>query len=110
MAPAPRRFRSPLPYAVMLPRSVSFLLITYDSCRHDVLAEAQTPVLDSYATPVPAQAPANFTYASHQAFFAGILPNADDDLPYVNRFRKQLLGLREVGEGQVAKDSHVAVT
>lgn len=94
----------------MLPRSVSFLFITYDSCRYDVLAEAETPVLDSYATPVPAQAPANFTYASHHAFFAGILPNADADAPYLNRFRKQLLGLREVGEGQVAKDSHVAVT
>ena len=84
---------------------MNFLLLTYDSCRHDVLVDARTPVLDSYSDIVPAQAPANFTFASHQAFFVGILPNADADLPYYNRFRKQLLGLLEVGEGAVTKDA-----
>lgn len=70
-----------------------------------MLADARTPVLDSYSEVVPAQAPANFTFASHQAFFVGMLPNATADVPYCNRFRKQLLGLCEVGEGQVARDS-----
>ncbi|HET7568435.1 MAG TPA: sulfatase-like hydrolase/transferase [Gaiellaceae bacterium] len=74
----------------------NLVLITYDSCRYDVLAAAHTPVLDSYARIVPAQTPANFTYAAHHAFFAGMLPNAPDDLPYYNRFVRQVvrLGLR----------------
>jgi len=88
---------------------MNFLLLTYDSCRYDVLLEAHTPVLDSYAEVRPAQTPANFTYPAHQAFFAGILPNTLNDEPYYNRFSKQLLGLREVGEGQVVKDSLLQV-
>ena len=89
---------------------LNFLLLTYDSCRHDVLLSAETPVLDSYARAVPAQAPGNFTFSSHQAFFVGFLPNATEDIPYYNRFRKQLLGLVDVGEPQVAKDSLPADT
>jgi hypothetical protein len=84
---------------------VNFVLLTYDSCRYDVMVAARTPVLDSYAAIVRAEAPATFTYASHQAFFVGMLPNAIDDTPYYNRFRRQLIGLRGVGEGQVVKDA-----
>jgi hypothetical protein len=79
----------------------SYLLLTYDSCRLDVLQEAGTPVLDSYAQIVAAQTPANFTYAAHQAFFVGMLPNALEPLPYYNRFVNQLLALGAVGEIQV---------
>ena len=82
-----------------------FLLVTYDSCRYDVLQAANTPVLDRYAPILPAQAPGNFTYPSHQAFFVGILPNAVENIPYYNRFCKQLVGLLEVGEGQVTKSA-----
>lgn len=89
--------------------AVNFLLLTYDSCRYDVLVDARTPVLDSYCEIVSAQAPANFTFASHQAFFVGILPNADEDLPYYNRFRRQLLGLLEVGNPNIAKEAHTRV-
>lgn len=71
----------------------NLLLLTYDSCRYDVLAEAHTPVLDSYAPIVRAQTPSNFTYAAHQAFFVGMLPNAREPLPYYNRFRAQLVRL-----------------
>jgi len=71
----------------------------------DVLASANTPVLDSYCGIHRAEAPANFTFASHQAFFVGILPNIKEYIPYYNRFRKQLLGLVGVGEGQVSKSS-----
>ncbi len=81
----------------------NFLLLTYDSCRYDVLVSAKTPVLDSYSVIRCAEAPANFTYASHQAFFVGILPTTREYIPYYNRFRKQLLALGGVGEGQVTK-------
>lgn len=84
---------------------MNVLLLVYDSCRYDVLKAARTPVLDSFIRPLRAHAPANFTYPSHQAFFVGILPHVPDNLPYYNRFRKQLLGLGGVGEGQVAKDA-----
>ena len=59
-------------------RRDNFVLLTYDSCRYDVLTEAQTPVLDSFAQVLRAQSPANFTYAAHHAFFAGILPHVID--------------------------------
>jgi hypothetical protein len=88
----------------------NFLLLTYDSCRYDVLVEASTPVLDSWADILPAQAPANFTYASHQAFFVGLLPNTDAPVAYYNRFCKQLIGLVEVGETNVAKEAAHTVT
>lgn len=82
---------------------MNVLLLVYDSCRYDVLCEAHTPVLDSYCRIRRAHAPANFTFASHQAFFVGILPHVPEPLPYYNRFHKQLLGLAGVGEGQVSK-------
>ena len=82
---------------------INFLLLTYDSCRYDVLVSARTPVLDSYSAIHRAEAPANFTFASHQAFFVGFLPNVKEYIPYYNRFKKQLLGLGGVGEGQVTK-------
>ena len=84
---------------------MNFLLLTYDSCRYDVLVEASTPVLDSYARIHRALSPATFTFAAHQAFFVGILPNTVENVPYYNRFCKQLIGLQEVGEGQVVKES-----
>jgi hypothetical protein len=68
---------------------VNLPLLTYDSCRYDVLAAADTPVLDSYANILRAEAPAMFTFASYQAFFVGMLPNVRENLPYYNRFRKQ---------------------
>jgi len=82
---------------------MKLLLLTYDSCRYDVLVAAETPVLNSYSRILPAQAPGNFTFASHQAFFVGMLPNVIEDLPYYNRFRKQLIGLVGIGEPQVSK-------
>jgi Sulfatase len=83
----------------------SFLLITYDSCRYDVLRDARTPVLDSYCEIVCAQTPANFTYAAHQAFFVGHLPNSIQPLPLYNRFVRQLLLLAQVGEDSPLRDA-----
>jgi hypothetical protein len=88
----------------------NLLLLTYDSCRYDVMRDARTPVLDSFAEVIPAQAPANFTYPSHQAMFAGILPNADSARPLYNRFCGQLLGLVGVGELQVSSGAVVGVS
>jgi membrane-anchored protein YejM (alkaline phosphatase superfamily) len=88
----------------------SFLLLTYDSCRLDAMRAARTPVLDSFAPVLLAQAPGNFTYASHQAMFVGLLPNAIDDVAGYNRFTHQLLGLGgEVGETNVARHAVVRV-
>jgi len=90
-------------------RTPSFLLLTYDSCRYDTLLAADTPLLDSFVHPIAAQAPANFTFPAHQALFVGQLPLVSEDIPYYNRFRKQLIGLTEVGEVKVAKESHLKV-
>jgi hypothetical protein len=86
---------------------MNILLLTYDSCRFDVYREAHTPVADGYAEAVLAQSPATYTFAAHQSFFVGILPNVVGDIPFYNRFNRQLLGLLpegggRVGEGQVA--------
>ncbi len=88
----------------------NLLLVTYDSCRYDVLLDARTPILDSFGEVLPAQAPGNFTYPSHQAMFAGILPNADSPRPFYNRFCRQLLGLVGVGELQVSSGAMLGVS
>lgn len=89
--------------------NVNFLLITMDSCRYDVFCDAQTPILDSFGPWHPAQSPASYTYAAHHSFFAGILPNASEPVPYYNRFTRQLLGLVEVGEEPVKKSTYFTV-
>jgi Sulfatase len=86
------------------------LLVTYDSCRYDVLQTARTPVLDRYGPPARAQTPGNFTYPAHQAFFVGHLPHVLRDRPYYNRFSKQLLGLERVGEKHVSRDAMLRVS
>ena len=83
------------------------LLLTYDSCRYDVFVAADTPVVDSLGEVVSAQSPANFTYPSHHAMFAGVLPSTVDPLPYYNRFTRQLIGLSGVGAVQVTKGSRL---
>ena len=88
---------------------LNFVLLTYDSCRYDALVEADTPVLDSWTPIRRAQSPANFTYASHHAFFAGILPHVTDPIPYYNRFVKQLVGIVDVGETNVVKQALVGL-
>ncbi|MGE0918654.1 methyltransferase domain-containing protein [Trichlorobacter lovleyi] len=87
----------------------NILLLTYDSCRYDTLKVANTPVLDSFVDIVSAQAPANFTYPSHCAFFCGILPNSSLNQPYINRFNRQLFGISDVGETNVVKKSYLKI-
>lgn len=89
--------------------SANILLLTFDSCRYDVAKKANTPVLNSFAETVKAQSPANYTYAAHMSFFAGILPNAEVPRPLYNRFNQQLMGLVGVGETNLAKKSVFAI-
>jgi membrane-anchored protein YejM (alkaline phosphatase superfamily) len=84
---------------------VNFLLITMDSCRYDAFRDARTPNLDAYGPWMRAHSPASYTYAAHHSFFAGILPNATEPVPYYNRFVRQLIGLVEVGEEPVKKST-----
>ena len=86
--------------------TMNLLLLTYDSCRYDVLRDAHTPVIDRYSPICLAKSPATFTYASHHAFFVGILPNTVEDIPYFNRFNRQLFGLFKMGEPQVSANSY----
>jgi len=88
---------------------VNFMLITLDSCRYDAYSDARTPILDSFGRLLPAQSPANYTYAAHQSFFVGILPNISEPVPYYNRFTRQLIGLIEVGETPIKKSTYFTV-
>jgi membrane-anchored protein YejM (alkaline phosphatase superfamily) len=88
---------------------INFILITFDSCRYDAYCDAKTPILDSFGSTLPAQSPATYTYAAHQSFFVGILPNGSDPLPYYNRFTRQLIGLIEVGETPTKKSTYFTV-
>lgn len=85
------------------------LLLTFDSCRYDTLKAARTPVIDSFGEILPAKSPASYTYAAHQSFFAGLLPNCELPIPFYNRFVRQLLGLGGVGETAVVASSLISV-
>ncbi len=86
---------------------MNVLLLTLDSCRFDVFQAASTPTTDGYAMARCAHTPANFTLPAHQAFFVGVLPQVVDDLPYYNRFNRQLMALTDVGAREVAKTARV---
>ncbi|MCH2228160.1 MAG: sulfatase-like hydrolase/transferase [Candidatus Caenarcaniphilales bacterium] len=79
---------------------LNYLWIVYDSCRYDTLLKASTPVLDSYAKIYPAWSPATYTLPAHISFFAGILPIVYEEVPYLNRFYKQLITMRKAGEAR----------
>ena len=95
------------PVSPMSPDNI--VLLTLDSCRYDVFLNADMPFCKSLGSVRKAQAPANFTYASHQAFFEGILPLSSEPIPYYNRYVKQLYGIQEVGETNVVKNAHLGV-
>ena len=67
-----------------------FLLVTWDSCRHDAFERARTPVLDRHGAARRAWAMATYTLPAHQAMFNGFLPHAFEPLPFYNRFVQQL--------------------
>ena len=67
-----------------------FLLVTWDSCRHDTFERARTPVLDGHAAARRAWAMATYTLPAHQAMFNGFLPHVFEPLPFYNRYVQQL--------------------
>lgn len=61
------------------------LLITLDSCRYDTFVSALADNLKSIGPLHRAHAPANFTFASHNAIFTGVTPGvAAERKPLVN--------------------------
>jgi hypothetical protein len=63
----------------------SYLLVTLDSCRYDTFESANVPNLKKIGRLWKAEAAAHFTYASHQAMFAGFTPGvASVKEPFVN--------------------------
>lgn len=73
----------PTAFPVQDPASV--LLITVDSCRYDVFAEASVPAMKSVGRLYRAMAPAHYTLPSHSAIFSGFTPGcAELEEPYIN--------------------------
>jgi arylsulfatase A-like enzyme len=60
------------------------VLLVLDSLRHDVLADAHTPFLDSLGRWHRAQTHGTFTLPAHAAMFAGRLPHASAGEDYVD--------------------------
>ncbi|MEU5400138.1 STM4013/SEN3800 family hydrolase [Streptomyces sp. NPDC005963] len=82
------------------------LFITVDTLRHDVASElcaaGRTPHLARYLPGGAWQrrhAPGNFTYASHQAMFAGFLPTPAEPGPHPRLFAARFTG-SETTEGR----------
>lgn len=76
---------------------LNYVLITLDSCRYDSLIKANTPNLDKLGKIYSAWTPATYTLPAHISFFTGILPMVHEDLPYLNRFNKQLFKMHKAG-------------
>lgn len=76
---------------------LNIVLITFDSCRYDTLVKANTPFLDQMGKIYSAWTPASYTLPAHISFFTGILPLVHDDIPYINRFNKQLIKMHKGG-------------
>ena len=88
------------------------LMVTLDTLRYDVAVEAlragHTPAL---AGVLPGGAweerhsPGTFTYAAHQAFFAGFLPTPARPGRHVRRFALRFAGSESTGEGTEVFDA-----
>jgi membrane-anchored protein YejM (alkaline phosphatase superfamily) len=78
-------------------QELNYVLITLDSCRYDSLLKADTPILDSYGKIYSAWTPATYTLPAHISFFTGILPMVHENIPYLNRFTKQLFKMHKAG-------------
>jgi hypothetical protein len=66
------------------------VLITLDSCRHDVFAGAEVPRMRARGAVLEALAPAHFTFPSHLSMLQGMTPDCRHPFPYYNRFVSQL--------------------
>jgi hypothetical protein len=68
----------------------NFIILTLDCCRWDTFEHANTKLLDSVCEFRKAYTHGTYTLPAHISIFAGILPDVRDDIPYYNRFSKNL--------------------
>src|SRR6185295_5579700 len=108
----PWKGNRPMLDATALVGSHDILFITLDSLRYDVACAAleagQTPTL---AALLPdgrweeRHSPGSFTYAAHQAFFAGFLPTPARPGRHARLFALRFAGSRSTGSGTVVFDT-----
>jgi membrane-anchored protein YejM (alkaline phosphatase superfamily) len=77
---------------------MNVVLVTFDSCRFDSMKRANTTSLDRFGEIYSAWSPATYTLPAHISFFAGIFPMVNENIPYLNRFTKQLISMRKAGQ------------
>ena len=92
--------------------SHDLLWLVFDTLRFDVAQEAwaagETPFLASLLGPEgweARQTPGNFTYAAHQAFFAGFLPTPPGPGPHPRLFAARFAGSTSTGAGTCVLDA-----
>ncbi|MCT4353300.1 STM4013/SEN3800 family hydrolase [Streptomyces sp. Je 1-79] len=92
--------------------SHDLLLVTLDTLRYDVAAElAAAGRIPNLARHLPAgrwerrHAPGSFTYASHQAIFAGFLPTPDAQGPHPRLFAARFAGSESTADGTFVHDT-----
>ncbi|MYR94647.1 MULTISPECIES: STM4013/SEN3800 family hydrolase [unclassified Streptomyces] len=88
------------------------LLVTLDTLRHDVAAElAAAGRIPNLAAHLPGgvwekrHAPGSFTYASHQAMFAGFLPTPAAPGPHPRLFAARFAGSETTADGTFVFDT-----
>lgn len=74
-------------------KDYNFLFITLDSCRWDVFASANLPNFKQALEFHCAYTQGTYTLPAHIAIYAGALPSVRNEIPYYNRFCKQLIRL-----------------
>jgi hypothetical protein len=92
--------------------SHDLLLVTLDTLRYDVAAELAAEGRIPYlARHLPGgvwerrHAPGSFTYASHQAIFAGFLPTPDAQGPHPRLFAARFAGSESTADGTWVHDT-----
>ncbi|MFE5482736.1 STM4013/SEN3800 family hydrolase [Streptomyces sp. NPDC056527] len=92
--------------------SHDLLLVTLDTLRYDVAAElAAAGRIPNLARHLPGgrwerrHAPGSFTYASHQAIFAGFLPTPDTQGPHPRLFAARFAGSESTAGGTFVHDT-----
>lgn len=99
-----------------LPHTHDLLFITFDTLRYDVavraMAEGRTPFLASLLPNgwEKRHSPGSFTYAAHQAFFAGFLPTPARPGRHPRLFAARFPGSETTSEATLVFDSPDIVT
>lgn len=97
-------------------KSMDVLFITLDSLRYDVAAEAfDKGMLPNFKALFPGgwqkcHSPGSFTFAAHQAFFAGFLPTPADHPKQERLFAAQFMGSETTTENTLVFETADIVT